>query len=113
MVTAGYIKLIDFKGIFGDESAKMSRHWREVLSEDIRNYIKGRAGKSPGKVTNEQRLEIWRAVCVPYDKINWKQIIEDAWDEEEDGENTMTVTKLKRHFRDVLKKEGEKVAGGK
>jgi wyosine [tRNA(Phe)-imidazoG37] synthetase (radical SAM superfamily) len=114
MTTRGYIKHVDFKGVFGAEYAKMSRHWREVLSEDIRSSLKGTSGTSPGKITAAERQKIWKAVCTPYDKLNWDHIIEDVWDgDEEDGECTMTVTKLKRHFRDVMKKEGEKVAGAR
>ena len=114
MATTGYIKHVDFKSVFGDASTKMSRHWREVLSEDIRSAIKGQPGRTSGKVTNEERQGIWKAVCAPYDKLEWEKIIEDVWDEDEDGgECTMTVTKLKRHFRGVMKKEGEKVAGAR
>ena len=54
MATTGYIKHVDFKSVFGDGSTKMSRHWREVLSEDIRSAIKGQPGRTSGKVTNEE-----------------------------------------------------------
>lgn len=79
------------------------------MSADMRDLM--RTGSMPkktseakGALTVEHRLAIWHGVCSKYDKADWGKI------EEATG---MTTTKLKRHFRDVLIKDGEKAIKGK
>ena len=81
--------------------SKVKRHWREVLGPDAKGYAKDgtmRPGRtnSKGGIEKEHRLKIWEAVCGAYDSAKWREL------EEECG---MSTTKLKRHFRDVLKNE--------
>ncbi|RSH90803.1 hypothetical protein EHS25_009978 [Saitozyma podzolica] len=95
-------------------SAKLSRHWREVLSADLKEYFRdGKAVTSPTKSASgsgsgkqkvgiKARKAIWKGVVEGYEKANWKEI------EEESG---ISTAKLKRHLRDVMRKEVEKVIG--
>jgi len=112
-----YTKNIDYKSISGTDTAKLSRHWREVLSVDLMSAMAGKAGKAAkaGKsaITADTRKEIWAKVCDAYEKADWKGVLAMAAEVEgvKEGEGSMTVTKLKRHFRDVMRKEGEKVIG--
>lgn len=112
-----YTKNIDYKSISGTNTAKLCRHWREVLSVDLMSAMAGKAGKAAkaGKsaVTADTRKEIWAKVCDAYEKADWKEILArgEMMGGVKEGEGSMTVTKLKRHFRDVMRKEGEKVIG--
>jgi hypothetical protein len=77
----------------------------------------GKAGKSTksGKSAFDGaiRKKIWAKVCDAYEKADWNAILVKGNEAEgvEAGEGNMTVTKLKRHFRDVMRKEGDKVIG--
>lgn len=120
LCTPNYLKTIPFGTISqalssqGEDmpSAKLSRHWREVLSADLKEYFRyGKAVTSPTKSASSSgkqkvgvkaRKAIWKGVVEGYDKANWKEI------EEESG---ISTTKLKRHLRDVMRKEVEKVIG--
>jgi hypothetical protein len=102
-----YLNKVDFKSVaaaFPDDThteGKLKRHWREVLGEDAVAYAKdgtfrGSRSNSKGGIETQHRLKIWDAVAKAYEAGQWAQL---------EGETGMTTTKLKRHFRDVLKKD--------
>jgi outer membrane biosynthesis protein TonB len=108
-----FLKALDFSSVaqsFNGEvpSAKLSRHWREVLSGELREYARSGAGKSKSKAKSpakgglgrEHRLAIWAAVCARSDEADWKGV--------EEGTG-MAASKLRRHLRDVLRKDAEGV----
>jgi hypothetical protein len=120
LCSPSYLKTIPFGAISqalssqGEDmpSAKLSRHWREVLSADLKEYFRdGKAVTSPTKSASgsgkqkvgiKARKAIWKGVVDGYEKANWKQI------EEVSG---ISTTKLKRHLKDVMRKEVEKAIG--
>jgi hypothetical protein len=124
LCSPNYLKTIPFGSISQDlssqgedmPSAKLSRHWREVLSADLKEYFReGNAVTSPTKSASgsgsgsgrqkvgiKARKAIWKGVVEGYEKANWKEIEE---------ESEISTTKLKRHLRDVMRKEVEKVIG--
>lgn len=112
MLDPRYTKTLDFKSISSTESAKLSRHWREVLSTDMKMVMlgKGISGSPKGKIDSATRVKIWKMVCKGYDKLDWAAIIAKG-EEQEEEQGRLDTTKLKRHFRDVMVKEGEKAIG--
>ena len=50
----------------------------------------------------DQRQAIWRAICGMSDKADWKRL------EQETG---VSATKLKRHLKGPMRKEGEEFIG--
>lgn len=118
-----YIKLVDWQGVvasfklsgtgFGPAMTpeKLKRHWREVLSADLRDLCRGTSrstgagGKASSKegLTKVHRKAIWKALYDQCDKLDWKTISQEA-----DG---MGVTKLKRHFKEAMKKDVDKMIG--
>ena len=116
-VDTKYTKNIDYKSISAPIAAKLSRHWREVLSTDLMAAMAGKACKAgkAGKsaIDLATRKKIWTKVCEAYEKADWDGILARG-DEAvgvAEGAGSLNVTKLKRHFRDVMRKEGEKVIG--
>lgn len=108
---APYTKGVDFKSIASSfdnnpDSAKLSRHWREVLSSDLVDYFRGTQSKKASKpaakggLTKDHRLAIWHGVCRNYKNADWNKVSQVA--------GGMSTTKLKRHFRDVMEKEVRK-----
>jgi hypothetical protein len=109
------------KGIQGTTPAKLSRHWREVLSADVRRHIsssgggsggggasdlkvKVKGGGGTGTIGKIERQGIWKVVLKHQDKLDW------GWVESESGE--VGRARMKRHLRDVLAKEVEKMIKG-
>ncbi|KAK6907705.1 hypothetical protein I203_101706 [Kwoniella mangroviensis CBS 8507] len=82
-------------------STKLARHWREVLAPELQKHFEGKSPKK-GKASIDKglRIKIWELVTKNYEKVDWKSI------EEENQE--FTTTKLKRHFREAMVKEGKK-----
>ncbi|KAL7420582.1 hypothetical protein Q5752_004533 [Cryptotrichosporon argae] len=110
-----YTSAVDFQAVAASLSAegevviwaKLSYHWREVLSADLRAYVRDggfdkKTGAEAGALTTAHRQGFWDAVIKPYDKADWKAI------EQEHG---MSTTKLKHHFRVVMCKEVKKACG--
>jgi hypothetical protein len=109
------LKQVDYASISArykhePNSSKLSRHCREVLSPDVRDYVrdgsmpKSKKLDSQGAITMEQRVDLWQAVGKMYEKADWKGI------EQTTG---MSTTKLKRHFRDVMQKDVAKAINAK
>ncbi|RXK35789.1 hypothetical protein M231_06975 [Tremella mesenterica] len=108
MSTPNYVKAIDFVSVAKSLSeeglaittAKLSRHWREVLSADLRSMVNGtlasKALKKQGGLGKKERIAIWGGVIKAYEKAEWGEM------EQETG---ISTTKLKRHLRDVLDKD--------
>ncbi|ORY31821.1 hypothetical protein BCR39DRAFT_81678 [Naematelia encephala] len=87
----------------GDVTApKLVRHWREVLFFDLKAFFSGEAAKkSLGKASMgpEVRKGLWQAMVQACDKVDWKVV------EERTG---LSASKLKRHLRESMRKEGER-----
>jgi hypothetical protein len=115
LTDAKYLKTLDFKSISPNDSAKLSRHWREVLSADLKAAFGGTGAKATrgGKsgIDSATRLQIWKHVCDGYEKADWQGALERGQERDESGNTALTITKLKRHFRDVMRKEGDKAIG--
>ena len=86
------------------DSSKLSRHWREVLSSDLKSRFGGDSPKKSGKgsIKPDQRMAIWIAVIEQADKADWNKV------EKETG---VSGTKLRRHLRESMRKEGERMIG--
>ena len=82
----------------------MARHWREVLSDDLKVHFSSGSPKKPGKsaMAGDQRQAIWSAICKMADKADWKSL------EQETG---VGATKLKRQLKGSMRNEGEKFIG--
>ncbi|ORX37104.1 hypothetical protein BD324DRAFT_624812 [Kockovaella imperatae] len=107
MVDPKFLKNVKMPTVDGAAGSKLLRHWREVLSKELAKVFSGQevksgAGAAKGSVSKAQRFEIWRIVCEASDKVDWASV------EEESGIN---ATKLKRHFKEVMKKDGDKYIG--
>jgi hypothetical protein len=116
MKEPAYTKKVNFKSLASTpaETSKLMRHWREVLSRDMIKVVSGEGIQpgSGGSFDAATRQKIWKLVCDSYDHLAWDDILEVIQSEQEEGErDAMTTTKLKRHFRDVMRKEGEKAIG--
>ena len=89
-----------------EPGSKYSRHWREVLSKELTKHFTGQSGSKAGgykgDVTPKQRLAIWKIISDAMDRADWVGI------EKETG---VASAKLRRHFRESMKKEGEKYIG--
>ncbi len=95
------------------QKSKLARHWREVLSGELIQYFeKGTQGKAAkragggggnknkgGALGVEHRKAIWHGVSLAYEYVDWKAV---------QGETGMEIAKLKRHFREVMKRDAEK-----
>ncbi len=104
-----FLKCVDFGAVAfkfpkaGTSSIKLSRHWREVLSSDLKAYFgSGSSKKGKSSVGADVRRAIWSAICGKVDKADWLGL------EEETG---VGASKLKRHLKESMKKEGEKFIG--
>ncbi|WVR06628.1 hypothetical protein IAU60_003660 [Kwoniella sp. DSM 27419] len=110
-----YLKLLSFAPIETPncKSAKLARHWREVLGPDVRNFVspglsgssnkKSKSASGKNAIDSPTRARIWHVVCEQYETADWKSI------EESSG---ISTTKLKRHLRDVMVKEVKKYIEG-
>ncbi|OCF35005.1 hypothetical protein I316_03045 [Kwoniella heveanensis BCC8398] len=114
-LTPEYLRTLSFTSIQTDEckSAKLSRHWRQVLGPDLKHYFsgdksstspkKGKQSSAAGGINKDMRSKIWKLISDRYEKADWKPL------EDESG---ISTTKLKRHLRDVMNKEAKKFIEG-
>lgn len=110
LVEPSFLKHVDFGKIaapfsaLGSTSAKLCRHWREVLSSDLKDFFATGSEKKAGKgsINADQKRAIWTGVLNKADKADWKAL--------EEGTG-VSATKLKRHLKGSMRTEGEKFIG--
>nr|XP_018262017.1 uncharacterized protein I303_05032 [Kwoniella dejecticola CBS 10117]OBR84175.1 hypothetical protein I303_05032 [Kwoniella dejecticola CBS 10117] len=104
MIHPDYLKTVPFATLQTAEFPvqKLQRHWKQVLALELEAHFKGETPKK-GKLSIDKsiRLKMWEMVCRSYEKLNWKEI-------EAKAEDDIDSTKLKRHFREVMIKEGKR-----
>ncbi|WRT68093.1 uncharacterized protein IL334_005068 [Kwoniella shivajii] len=102
LLSSNFLKTLKFNAIETPTftSAKISRHWREVLGPELQKLFAG-APPEKGKAKMEKwvRLGMWDVVQKNYDKLDWKSL---------EHQSGICTTKLKRHFREIIVKEGVK-----
>lgn len=97
-----FVSKVNFKpAVSGDITpAKLKRHWSEVLAPQIKKFVldenvRPRSNSKSG-IDTSHKLKMWDAVLQVLDLADWAGL---------EAEAGISASKLRRHCREVLKKD--------